>query len=133
MLRGGRRSEGGGEGVTRGEGGDEGEGPNLFHYFESFPLFAFSNSRLDSDARNNMIPMAKTLASGGQWLRFMFRTPGPASYRRCKVLMFLLTIERVSTISIIAERILRPASSQSLLRVDIDGLMQFEVSFFTYF
>ena len=63
----------------------------------------------------------------------MFRTPGPASYRRCKVLMFLLTIERISTIGIIAERILRPASSQSLLRVDIDGLMHFEVSFFTYF
>ena len=52
-------------------------------------------------------------------IRFMFCTPGPASDRGCKVLIISSTLERISTIGVIAERILRCASSKPLLKVHI--------------
>ena len=91
---------------------------------------------LKYDFKSYLSPKRFTFAFTVQhhWgLRFMFCTPGPASHRGCKVLIFSLTIERISTIGIIAERILRSASSQPLLRVHIDGLIHFEDSFLTCF
>ena len=68
----------------------------------------------------------------GRGVRFMFSTPGVASHHYCKDLIFSLTIERISTIGIIAERILRCASSQPLLRVHINGLIHFEIDFLRF-
>ena len=61
----------------------------------------------------------QTILSSSHRLRFMFSTPGPAIHRRCKFLIFSLTTEGISSIRVIAERILWYASWNNWLKVCI--------------